>query len=99
VKREQDTRYVFSYGIVRFSYLHEISSKTIGLTITDISKPDHKQLSLDSSTLSVQYGENYLDLDVRDVPGIIDRHMYLLELVNDRNEHWYLKFEYRKPKE
>jgi hypothetical protein len=99
LKREPDASYIICNGILHYSYLHEINSNSVTLKITDISKPDRKQLPLDSNTCFVNYGLNYLDMDVSDVSGIIDRHMYLLELVNDRQEHWYLKFEYRKPVE
>jgi hypothetical protein len=99
LKREQDASYIICNGILHYTYLHELSSHSVTLKITDISKPDRKQLQLDSATCSVKYGLNYLDLDVSDVSDIIDRHMYLMELVNDRQERWYLKFEYRKPEQ
>ena len=77
-----------------FFYQHEINSNTVQVNVTDISNTTHQPVQLDSSQLAVKYGANYIDLDLGD-KGLTDRHMYLLDITNDRNEHWYLKFEYR----
>lgn len=94
LRREHDASYVISGSVLRFFYQHEINSNTVQVNVTDISNTTHQPVSLDSSHLAVKYGSNYIDLDLGD-KGLTDRHMYLLDITNDRNEHWYLKFEYR----
>jgi hypothetical protein len=97
LRRVQDASYSIATQNLRFVYTHEASDSTVQVTITDISNTAHRQVSLDSPELPVKYGGNYIAIDIGSNSGIIDRHMYLLELVNSRNEHWFLKFEYRKP--
>lgn len=94
LRREQDASYVISGNMLRFAYRHEINSNTIQVKVTDISNTTHQAVELDAEHLAVKYGANYLELDL-DHKGLTDRHMYLLDITNDRNEHWYLKFEFR----
>ena len=98
LRREQDASYAISGNVLRFLYQHEVNSSTVPVAITDISNATHQAVQLDSSYLAVKYGANYLSLDLGD-KGLTDHHMYLLDLTNERNEHWYLKFEYRRPNE
>jgi hypothetical protein len=98
LRRERDASYTVSGNMLRFLYQHEVNSNTIQVAITDISNATHQPVQLDSSYLAVKYGANYLNLDLVD-KGLTDHHMYLLDVTNERNEHWYLKFEYRRPDE
>ncbi|OQP52822.1 hypothetical protein A4H97_24290 [Niastella yeongjuensis] len=95
MRREQDASYVISGDNLRFLYLHEINTPTVQVKITDISMPAHQDVELDSTTQGVKYGLNYLNLDLGN-NGLVNRHMYLLTIINERNENWFLKFEYRK---
>lgn len=92
----QDGSYVICNGILRYRYRHEVNNDKVQIKITDISDAGHKELALDSTNYPVKYGTNYIDLDLSDNPGLIDRHMYLFELTNALNERWYVKFEYRR---
>ena len=95
LRREQDASYVISGNILRFVYRHEINSNSVQVKITGISNTAHQPLQLDSANISVKYGVNYVDLDLTG-KGLADRHLYLLDIANDRNEHGFLKFEYRQ---
>ena len=55
-----------------------------------------KKLEPDSTWMDIRLGENYKQLDFTQQDLLSDKHIYLLELINSRNESWYLKFEYRK---
>ena len=98
LRREQDASYVISGDKLRFIYLHEINTPSVQVKITDISKPMHQDVALDSNTLAVKYGTNYLNLDVGS-NGLVNRHMYLLTILNDRQEYWFLRFTYKKSSE
>jgi hypothetical protein len=95
LRREPDASYAITGPALRFLYLHELNSNTVQINITDISNTAHQLVQLDSSYLGVKYGANYMNLDLSD-NDLTDHHMYLLELSNDRGEHWFLKFEYRR---
>ena len=99
MRREQDASYFITGTILRFRYQHEMNSNTAHMELTDISTAGHQQVSLDSTELAVKYGANYIDFDIGSNASITDRHMYVLELTNAKGEHWFLKFEYRRPEE
>lgn len=94
--KEDNAAYVLCNGILRFEYTNEVNSSEAGIKIIDISSAARKQIVLDSSTYTVRMGQNFMQLDLRDTPGMISKHMYLLELHNTTQERWYLRFEYRK---
>ncbi|WP_207512924.1 hypothetical protein [Longitalea luteola] len=96
LRRTHDASYVISNGLLRYQYQHEINSNSIQFRITDITNANQTAIQLDSNLSAVKYGSNYITLDLTDKVGMIDRHMYLLEVTNAVNERWYLKFEYRK---
>lgn len=98
LRRVQDASYVISGSTLRFLYVHELNSNAIQVKITDISKSARQEVSLDSDSLAVRYGTNYMSLDLGN-SDLVNRHMYLLTVINDRNEHWFLKFEYRPSSE
>lgn len=95
VRRVQDASYIISGNTLHFLYQHEINNNAVQISITDISHTVHQAVQLNSSQLTVKYGANYLDLDLSN-EKLTNRHIYLLELTNERNEHWYLKFEYKQ---
>ena len=95
LRRELGPSYVITNSTIRFLYLHEMNSYSVQVKITDINKTAQQVVQLDSAGLAVKFGANYLSLDLSNA-GLTDKHMYLLDVTNDRSEHWYLKFEYRQ---
>lgn len=96
LKREEDASYSICSGVLRYEYLHELNEPRVEVAIFDISDAGRKQVQLDSTSLPVQFGQNFQQIDLRNNTDMIDKHMYLLELVNARKERWCLKFEYRE---
>ena len=95
LRREQDASYALSGNLLHFLYQHELNSPSVQVKITDISNATRQDVQLDSAQLAVKYGANYMNLDLAN-SALVNKHMYLLTIVNDRNEHWFLKFEYRQ---
>jgi hypothetical protein len=96
LSQDPGTAFAVSGGVVHFSYLEEANTKTVHIGIVDITKSKHREVQLDSSEYSVRYGDNLVSLDLRNNSDIVNKHIYLLELTNARQEHWYLRFEYLK---
>jgi hypothetical protein len=96
LSRQNDAAYVISPGVVRYEYNNEQNDAAVQLRLFDISN-SRKEISLDSSEYAVKFGQNLAALDLSDVSGLVQGHIYLLELTNSKNEKWYLKFEFRKP--
>jgi hypothetical protein len=98
LRRMEDASYIISYGIIGFEHLNELANTEATINIYDISDRNRRQLSLDSSNYALKYGQNFLEIDLREKAKLTDRHVYLLELTDAKNEKWYLKFEYRAEK-
>jgi hypothetical protein len=96
LKRVNDGSYTQMNGVLKYGYYNEINSPTVDINIYDISSSQRVPVQLDSSFVNVSYGQNYLLLDLTQSNVLTNNHTYLLELVNPKNEHWYLKFEYVK---
>jgi hypothetical protein len=97
LNRTESAAYTLCNGVLRYEYLQEINQPHVQVAIYDISDASRKQVQLDSSSIPVRFGQNFHQIDLRSNSGMVDRHMYLMELVNGTGEKWYLKFEYRKP--
>jgi hypothetical protein len=97
LKQQPDASYTLCNGILKFAYLNENADKEVAVKISDVTNSKRKIINLDSSTLSVFYGENFKQIDLTDEPGLINKHIYVLEIINSKQESWFLKFEYRKP--
>ena len=96
--REDNSAYIICNGVLRFEYQHDVNTSNADLRIIDISN-QRRELALDSTTYSVTYGQNFVQIDLRENDGLVNKHMYLLELRNAKKEIWYLRFEYRKPQD
>ena len=97
LRTAEDASYIVCSGVLRFAYLNELNSNQVSITIFDVSTAVRKQVNLDSADYAVRFGQNYLEMDLREYAEVKDRHMYLMELTNVKNEKWFLQFEYRKP--
>lgn len=98
LRRTEDASYIISNGVLRFEHMNELANSEAAVSIYDISHPARRSLSLDSSTYALRYGQNFMEIDLRDNKQLTDKHIYLFELTNAKNERWYLKFEYRAEK-
>ena len=97
LSREKEAAFSIAYGLLRYQYLEESNDSVVQCVVKDITNSRNIEVVLDSAMYKVKYGDNLLELDLRKTSGMINKHIYLFELINNRNEHWYVKFEYRKP--
>ncbi|HSC38441.1 MAG TPA: hypothetical protein VLD19_11230, partial [Chitinophagaceae bacterium] len=94
LRRTNDGSYVACNGVLRYEYLNELNDPSVALALWDISSARRQAVTLDSARQSLHYGHNYISLDVGGEQHLTNRHFYLLELTNSRQEVWYIKFEY-----
>ncbi|WP_127132531.1 hypothetical protein [Pseudoflavitalea rhizosphaerae] len=96
MRREDDASYIISGDVLKFSYLHEYADSAVSIRLTDITTAVRRSVMQEPSELKVHYGQNLHSLDLHS-QHLTDKHLYLFELINSKQEKWYLKFEYRKP--
>jgi hypothetical protein len=96
LKSREDASFIVCNGLLRYEYQNEINDSSVIVNIYDITGADHQKMRLRSSRYPVRFGQNLMQLDLLKQSRFTDQHVYLLELVNARNERSYIKFEYRK---
>ncbi|MDF2188422.1 hypothetical protein [Paraflavitalea sp. CAU 1676] len=96
LRREEDAAYIICSGVLHYEYLNELNDTQVSIKLFDISDAQRREIGLDSASRPVQFGQNFNLLDLRQLSGMKDKHMYLLEVMNAKREKWYLKFEYRE---
>ncbi|HWK05714.1 MAG TPA: hypothetical protein VNS58_18870 [Puia sp.] len=96
MKRETDAAYTVCYGTLYYEYLNEANDRQIPFKVYDLGDAARKELLLDSTLIDLHFGQQLGKLDFSKETILKDKHIYLLELINSRKEHWYLKFQYRK---
>lgn len=96
MKRESDAGYAVCHGILYYEYENVWNDTLAAIRVSDIGAPGSKGISLDSSWVNLHLGQNLCKLDFTTGSILRNKHMYLLELINSRQEHWYVKFEYRQ---
>lgn len=94
--RVEDAAFTVCTGVLRFEYNNELNSPAVNLKLYDISSTNRKLITLENTAQQVRLGQNFVQVDLRETSGMINKHMYLLEVENARKEKGYLKFEYRE---
>jgi len=79
-----------------YEYLNEVNDRQIIFKIYDVADAARKELRMDSTLIDLHFGQNLGKLDFSQDNILKDKHIYLLELINSKKEHWYLKFQYRR---
>jgi len=82
-------------GSLYFAYLNETNTNTAMLRLFDVTGSKMNELHVENPDQPLRFGENFITLDLKGISGIVRDHYYLLELVNQINEHWYIKFQYK----
>lgn len=98
LKREENAAVFLCNGVLRFEYLNELNDNVIRYRLFDIGVKKRKEIKLESDTIRVSFGQNFINLDLTETTKMHDRHLYLFEILNYKDERWFMKFEFRKPK-
>ncbi len=97
LKRENDAAYTNTTGLLRYEYLNEINDSTAFIRIDDITGTLRNVLTVDTAFVELKFGQNFIETNFSDLPGLINKHVYLFTLLNSKEEKWYFKFQYIKP--
>lgn len=90
VKRSQDAVIAAVGNILRITYDNAAADSTIKYTITSIEEPGNPVVQ--EGTLAVRYGQNQLQVSLRNNKRIQSNKVYLFRFVSSRNEIFTVKF-------
>jgi hypothetical protein len=82
---------------MKFSYNNEANDSALQANIYTYNNGINMPLFTQSVTL--KRGMNFIDLDLSGIRGLKDGTIYVLEMVNGRQENWDLRFKYEPLKE
>lgn len=99
LKKDDRGGYAIFVNELKFDYLNENADPIWNLVVYDLSTTEKKQVSLTMDSIVLKPGQNLVKYDVSNNSDFIDKHLYLLEIINSRKESWRLRFEFRKPQE
>jgi len=92
----QDGFGVYS-GNIRFDYYNETGDKTWNVQVEDLTSASHISFSLQLDSVQLKRGQNLVNYNASRDKRFIDKHKYVLKVINSGNEIWQLRFEYHKP--
>lgn len=94
LKKEHDEAYSLNSATLNYEYLNEINDTSASIQIFDLTSVQRQPLNLPSEIQVLHLGQNFIKYDLSKVTGMQQNHIYLFELINSKQEQWYLKFEY-----
>jgi hypothetical protein len=99
LKTQDQPSYAIFSDELKFDYLNELEDSVWHISIYDLSSSERKIILLNMDSIPLKPGQNLVNYSVKNIPDFINRHLYLLEVINSRKESWRLRFEYRKPQD
>ncbi|WP_276482889.1 hypothetical protein [Paraflavitalea pollutisoli] len=96
LQRTEDAAFVICSGVLRFAFTNEVNSQQMSLRLFDISSANRKSIAIEAPATPIVAGQNLLQVDLRNSSGMVNRHIYLLEVTDAKGEKGFLRFEYRE---
>ena len=93
---QEDAAHALCTGVLNYEYMNELNDTTVLVKLFDITHSRRKEISLNSDSYAVRFGQNFMQLDLRQNRNMVNKNTYLFELTNARSEKWYVKFEFRE---
>ncbi|HTN06458.1 hypothetical protein [Agriterribacter sp.] len=95
VKSDQPA-YSLQVDFLKFEYFNEAGDSTWNIAMYDLDDKNLDTIAFQWDSIPLRPGQNLVNIDLGNNPAFTDKHFYLLELINGRNEKWRLRFEFRR---
>lgn len=95
IKSDQQT-YSLQVDFLKFEYFNEADDSTWNIIIYDLNDKNLATIPFGFDSIPMHRGQNLVNIDLSNNRAFADKHFYLLELTNSRNEKWWLRFEFRR---
>lgn len=87
--------YAVQKGRVQFSYFNQANDSAWNIRLFDITQPKAVNLPLNLEEVAIRPGQNLVDLSAAAL-SFKNSHLYLLQVIDSRNQTWQALFEYKK---
>ncbi|MFT3945712.1 MAG: hypothetical protein QM763_01965 [Agriterribacter sp.] len=96
---EDQPGYSMQLDYLKFEYTNEANDSTWNVMVYDVTNSITDTISMRWDTVQMKYGQNLVNLDLKNAAPFISNHFYLMELRNQWGQLWRLKFEFRRSEE
>ena len=97
LQKEGESGYSVCSGTLKFAYINEAADTFWNIRVFDISSTNLQTVPFSFDSIPINRGLNLVQTELTTSPAFMDKHIYLLELHNSRNEIWRMKFEFLRP--
>lgn len=94
MSRQPDASFIIATEKVHIEFDNDYNDPSVDIEIADITRS--RRITVLKEIIPVRLGANFTSIDLEKTSGMINQHMYLLELTNAKNEKWFIKFRYHK---
>lgn len=95
LRTEPSSSYFVCEGVLKFEYTNEVNDSLVSIRIYDLTPINKKLIRLENDEMLLRFGQNLLEIDLKNSNGIINGHLYSIELINSRKEVWNGRFKYK----
>lgn len=96
LKKGDQLSYAILYNDLKFEYVNETEDTIWNMKVYDLSSASRKDMNISMPSANLRTGVNLVRIPSEQLDRFADKHIYLLEIRNSRDELWQLKFEYRR---
>lgn len=96
LKKGDQLSYAIAYNDLKFEYVNETADTTWNIKVFDLSSAGRKDMNISMDSVSLKTGINSVSIPADRMEQFTEKHIYLLQVRNSRDELWQLKFEYRR---
>ncbi len=97
LEKDDQSGYAIVAGKLKFAYTNEAADTVWNVSFFDINSRQPRTITSPMDSIPLRNGLNLVQIDLTHNNQFIDRHLYLMEIRNSRQEVWRLKFEFLKP--
>ncbi|MFT3981670.1 MAG: hypothetical protein QM687_14440 [Ferruginibacter sp.] len=97
LKKPGEIKFAVSRGKLFYEYTNMDNTDSITLQLEDITNAVTKKISLPNPLLPVKPGQNFNELDLTMLQGMVSNHIYLFTATSKSRQSFALKFIYQNP--
>jgi hypothetical protein len=95
LKSPDDMKFTVSTNKIYYEFVNMDNTDTLQLEILDVTSSQTKKINLSQAFTLVRPGQNFLEMDLENIPGIINNHLYVLNATARNGRRLAFKFIYK----
>jgi hypothetical protein len=97
MRKEDVGDFAIVSNVIKFDYTNETADTIWNIMLSDLSVTDPHPVAMPMDSIRLRPGQNLINYPLNAQLVLVDKHFYVMEITNSRQEKWRLRFEFRKP--